>query len=91
MCLQVGFKKFQNKNKFIKQLNLLISANNNECIQRNNGILIVINSFTASCNGKTSCRILPSRLNLVDCGGQAASYLHIDYVCALSKISKLDL
>ena len=66
----------------------MISANNNECIQRNNGILVVINSFSGSCNGKTSCRILPSRLNLADCGGQAASYFHIEYVCALSKLFK---
>ena len=53
--------------------------------------MLVLNSFTGTCNGKTSCRILPSRLNLADCGGLAASYLHVDYVCALSKNLKQDL
>ena len=47
-----------------------------------------MNSFTANCNGKTTCRILPSRLNLADCGGLAASYLHVDYVCASSKVNE---
>ena len=66
-----------------KKLRLLISANNNECIQRNNGIYL--GTFSSTCNGKTTCRILPTRLNLADCGGQAASYLHIEYICATSK------
>ena len=49
---------------------------------------MIINSFAASCNGKTSCRILPSRLNLANCGGLAANYLHVDYVCAQSNSSE---
>lgn len=41
-----------------------------------------MNLFSSTCNGKASCRILASRLILAECGGAAANYLHIDYVCA---------
>ena len=55
-----------------------------ECTQ---SIINNINYFTlygASCNGKPSCRVLPTRVNsLADCGGKAANLFHVKYVCAL--------
>ena len=51
-------------------------------------MLQVIDSFNDNCNGKSNCRIVPSYLNLADCGGLAASYLHVDYVCSKSNLIK---
>jgi hypothetical protein len=55
-----------------------------ECVQRVVSGINYIASYGTTCNGKPNCRIIPSRLTLNECAAKAASYLHIDYVCALS-------
>lgn len=61
-----------------------------ECIQRVVNILNFLNLYGPSCNGKPSCRITPSSTMILNnCGGKAASYFHVDYVCAKGSKNKI--
>ncbi len=49
---------------------------------------LVITSLKVSCDNKPKCRPIPSSsLNLLDCGNIKASYLHVEYICALNNSS----
>ena len=57
-------------------LSYILSASANECIQRNS-----MAAFNLACNNKISCSINPFITSLASCGGQQASYFHVDYIC----------
>ena len=40
-----------------------------------------------SCENKPKCRPIPSTINLLDCANIKASYLHVEYICALNNSS----
>ncbi len=45
---------------------------------------LVITGIKLSCEYKPKCRPIPSTINLGDCGGIRASYMHVEYICALN-------
>ena len=65
----------------------LFFSSEEDCVQQWITIptILVITSLKTSCDNKPKCRPIPSSsLVLKDCGNLPASYLHVEYICALT-------
>ena len=73
-------------NNLIVNKKYLLQKSPFDCRQYNNQFnLPVVNSIKTQCEGKNSCRFVPSRISLSECGNKQATYLHLEYVCDTSK------
>ena len=73
-------------NNLIVNKKYLLQKSPSDCKQYNNQFnLPIANSIKNACEGKNSCRYVPSKLSLWECGNKSASYLNLEYVCDTSK------